>query len=849
MSKPFIFYIHGMTCGGCSGIVEAAIREQYPTQLELFNADVTSPLNPKKTIAIIADTEHKEYQVAWEELKTLIEERGYNCEAFEYVPVEEKEDENKADEQEQSIKPVLADPERSTWQKWLIFAQKFISSHWVLGSLGCISGIALLITMLAAGGLPLAAMIPLAIGSTLLTIGLGVKSYYEAWNKLIYAHSLTMDSLFAISTIAVLVVSIASFFVPWLPMMFDVGLLIYGFRHIGIAIEDSIKEKLQTAKFKDRAPKIVTLLLQGNLIRTPLYQIRSGDAIMINPGEIIAVDGVCLEESFIYDTIISGAILPRLFRPGDKVLAGMRLAENAHSITIKVNKTFKESYLARLDAGIEDSLTKKTPLEMQTQQIIAYFIPTVLVLAATSGVIIGLFFPPALAIQCALSVLVSACPCTLGLIIPLAVKTGIHKAAEHGVQFKKAKIQDPEHIDTVVFDLNGTLTMGIPTVKFCSPLADSGLSPDQLLNLCYSLEKKSLHPIGKAICTYARERGGKKQEVSHLDESHHAGITGTIHDASYTIGSMTLMQSKGISTLVLEDFFDLEAGDSVIYIARDKTLIGYIIITDPLRKDARQTIRNLMAMGKDIHLCTGADETTAARYANALGIANIHAASIATSLEEGDKSKPAYIKWLKEKGNKVAMVGDAANDAQALAASDFGIAVLSHDSDELTQQYAGAIIKSDTLLPIISVFAISQQTVSNIKQNLFLSFSYNFISVLLAGGLLLAVGVIFPPALGVVFMAIQACSIFYNVYLFKHQPLEHLKPESAPQQDSLTLESSIQTINKHMPVNSVTPEQQSDHKPFSQPVKQQLCSGKDYSAIEPIELQTESLDEQRLSLP
>lgn len=816
MSKTYVFYVRGMTCTSCSGMIESYLKSIYSERLEQFSVDVTVP-DPKKTVITLADSEtDNDAQEVWKQLKEHIEDIGYNCEPYEYLPFADQDQSEPVEEPEQPTNII---------QKITAWGEKILSSHWFLGALGCSTGIALLIATLVSGGLPLVAMIPLAGLSVLLTTALGARSYYEAWKKLTVSRGVTMDTLFAISTLTVIGVSIASFFVPWLPMMFEVGLLIYGFRHIGIAIENTIKEKISSAQFQDRAPKIVKLSTKNGITETPLYQIKPDDVIIISPGEIIPVDGICIEESMIYDTIITGAILPRHFRPGDKVLAGMRLAIDAQPLKIHVTKTAKESYLARLDAGIAQSINEKAPLEIKTERILTYFVPTVIALSVISGVIIGTFFTPALAIQCAISVLVSACPCTLGLIIPLAVKTGIHKAAENGVRFKNSKIlQQAEQIDTVVFDLNGTLTQGIPKVKHFSVLAGAGLSENQLLDLCYTLEEKSAHPIGKAIYSYANKNIPHQFIATHLNDSHHAGIEGTINNEHYTIGSLTLMREKGILTGEVEKYPDLEAGDSMVFIAKGNTLIGYIIITDPLRKDALQTVNALMAMGKDVHLCTGADEKTANRYAKALGIKKVHAGCVATTMEQGDKSKTAYIKSLQNKGHKVAMVGDAANDTQAIAASDFGIAVLSTDSDELTEQQAGAIIQSGTLLPIVSAFTISKQTVSNIKQNLILSFSYNLVSVLLAGGLLVSIGFSLPPAIGVIIMAIQACSILLNVYHFKHQPLEHLQDETSKQEETPYSESSsTNIINRNMPQNNAAPKHASTTAP---PPKENLSEYK-----------------------
>jgi Cu2+-exporting ATPase len=481
----------------------------------------------------------------------------------------------------------------------------------------------------------------------------------------------------------------------------------------------------------------------------------------------------------------------------------MRLADNTPPLNIRVLKPAKHSYLARLDEGIAQSIDEKAPLEIKTEQLLTYFIPVIIGLAITSGVLIGLFFPAAIAIQCAISVLVSACPCTLGLIIPLAVKTGIHKGAEHGVQFKNSKIvQEAEQIDTVVFDLNGTLTTGVPIVTHYTVLENAGISPAQFLSLCSALEINSSHPVGQTIHAFSRQKGDREIAASSINNSHHSGIIGRINEKNYAIGSRSLMSEMGISTSAIDEHLALAAGDSLIFLAEEQQLMGYFIISDPLRKDALHTVTTLTTLGKELVLLTGADEETALRYAQHLGIKRVYANAVATSLEQSDRSKPAYIKWLKSLGKKVAMVGDSANDAQAIAASDLGIAILSQNSDELTQQHAGVIIQKDALLPIISTFAISQQTVANIKQNLLFSLSYNLAAVLIAGGLLVAIGFTLNPAVGVALMVLQASLILLNVYRFKKQSLDHLTEETT---DIAELSLSHQVINKHTPLLKARP--------------------------------------------
>ena len=801
MSKPYVFYISGMSCPSCSEGLESYLNKTGISEIQSFYVDFTTQ-DPKKTTIILNHSEPEpsaeHHQEIWRKIKGHIEDSGYNCEDYSYTPniKENAQETATTSELEQNT-----NPQKKSSNTIFDLGKKILASHWFLGASGCISGIALLILSLTMGGLPLIAMIPLASLSIGLTLFLGARSYSEAWKKLVTSQTLTMDTLFAISTISVIVVSLTSFFIPWLPMMFEAGLLIYGFRHIGIAIEETIKEKISSAQFQDRAPKQVRLSLPDGTQDMDLHQIKADDFIVLFPGEIIPIDGICDNESIIYTTIITGAILPRHFRAGEKVLAGMRLTDEVPPLKIRVLRSAKQSYLARLDEGIDQSINEKAPLEIKTGKLLAYFIPAVITLAITSGIIIGIFFPAAIAIQCAISVLVSACPCTLGLIIPLAVKTGIHKAAEHGVQFKNSKVlQEAEQIDTIVFDLNGTLTTGVPIVKRYSVINNTNISPDHFLGLCSALEESSTHPVGKSIHAYCSKNSSRTCSVSRPNDSHHSGIFGCINGKDYIIGSPSLMNEIGISTTSIEANLELEAGDSLVFLAEEKNLIGYIIITDPLRKDAFKTIKTLTDMGKDVHLCTGADEKTALRYAKALGINNIHANAVATDLENGDKSKPAYIKDLQFKGHKVAMVGDAANDAGAIAASDLGIAVLSQDSDELTQQHAGAVIQNGTLLPIISTFAVSQQTVSNIKENLLFSLGYNIAAVLVAGGLLVAVGITLNPAVGVALMAIQASLILLNVYRFKEQPLKQLQETQQPKE---VFGSSHQVMNKYTPAHQL----------------------------------------------
>lgn len=750
MSVIYKFRLPGITCINCIKPVEHTLSLCKRYAIESHRVDSVN-----KTIVITVgghDVQRKEVR---EYLKAVIEDVGVECEDM-----------------------VLEDKPRDFWNA----LGDFFLSHWFQGILGTVAGAMLLALMMVTGSLPLAAIIAIGGFSTLLTLLIGAQSYYHAVHKLFKSGTLTMDTLFAISTITVIVVSLTAFMVPWLPMMFEAGLLVFGFRHIGLAIEKSIKRKMELDKtFQHLLPFEVRIKCGTDAVeQRALGLIAVNDVLLINPDEIIPVDGVALgEDCWVYDTIKTGALLPRRLLKGEQLISGMRLAPNSAPLYLNATATVANSYLARLDNNIEKAHEDKAPVEAVAERVLQYFIPVVLGLALLSGVLIGIFFTPALAIQCVVAVLVSACPCTLGLVVPLAVKIGMQKAAENGVQFKSAKtLQDADSIDAIVFDLNGTLTTGVPAVCRMR-VVQTGMDEATLLAYVAAIEKNSTHAMAKAICD---EATAKKippvllPDNSSFDESNHSGIRARLNDEVWVIGNENLMREDGIDLQGLEDSLELKAGESVVYVARNKQLCGYFVVSDSLRKEAFHTVDALRKLGKTVYMCTGADEKTARRYGNMLGIPNSDIAANCVGMAEkaGDRSKTSYIQELKDQGLRVAFVGDGDNDSLVIANSDFGIAVKSNSGSEITQLQAGAVIQSGSLLPIANAFAVAKQTVDNIKQNLAFSLSYNIAAMLLAGGLLVGLGFVLNPGIGVALMIIQTVLILLNAYRFQVQPLEHL---------------------------------------------------------------------------
>lgn len=669
--------------------------------------------------------------------------------------------------------------------------KKQTKMHRFLGILGTVSGLFLLIISMFAGPLPLFIMIPLALTSGILTLVLGAGSYKRAFIEW-RSRQLSMDSLFAVSTVVVLITSIASFFVPWLPMMLDTGLLIFGFRHLGLWIEGSLINTLQFgSRFIERLPKQIRVKSSdGRVVFKSIHEVSVGDTIEVLAREYVPFDGECINDKVeLYETIITGNPMPREFNKGAQLLSGMEIAEG-NSLQLKVTKSFKNSHLYRLDQRMFDAdFEEKAGYEIIASRVLSYFVPAVFLFAAVSVVAVGYFFPLAIAIRCGISVLVSACPCTLGLVVPLAVMIGKYKAAKNGIEFCSGEqLQRAGEVDCVVFDFNGTLTMGLPKVVRSSVL-NSSLSEAEFFQRVATLEKQSRHPVGSALFDYAKLKGAR-DEVANVERKYF-GVTGQINNKSYLLGSRSMMLNHDVSLCQMNDERVINPGENVVYLACDKLLVGYFVLTTSLRDGAIEAVKLLQKMQIDCYICSGSELETLKQFAEQLSIplANVKASQRGAidseltlnnldDISAGDANyddKSRFIKQLQSAGHRVAMVGDAANDAFAISASDFGIAISNaHGEEKITQQKASAVIKGGSLLPVVNAFVIAKQMKTNIKQNLVMSLSYNMLSECLAAGMLASLGVILNPSVGVALMIVQMCLILWNASRFRRQALVHL---------------------------------------------------------------------------
>lgn len=420
-------------------------------------------------------------------------------------------------------------------------------------------------------------------------------------------------------------------------MMFEAAPLVLGFWHLGEGIEHTLVGKInKKLDVRDCVPPLV--LLKGNPDKEiSVKTLIPNDMIIVKKGQVIPVDGVLTQKALLYTTRIDGSPKLKEFHPGDVVKAGMQLADHIPSLAMQVTKTYQNSYLSLIAENINKANDEKAPIEMFADKVLKYFIPGLIAVALLSGIVIGSLFNPALAIQCVVSVLVSACPCALSLITPMAVKIGMKKASENGIHFNNGKaLQAAADIDTVVFDLNGTLTQGKMVVKSLHITDKKYLRPIALL------ESQSDHPVAKIIKSYIEQQdtaSTEPLEITSIDKSHHSGMKGIVNGEAFMIGNKDMLAANGI-TSIDKPYDNPEKGS--VYIVRGTTVIGQIALIDPLREDAIATVKQLKRLGKSVHICTGADQATAEKYATLLGIPkdNICANTVGAVTQKGKYPKP-----------------------------------------------------------------------------------------------------------------------------------------------------------------------------------------------------------------
>jgi P-type Cu+ transporter len=506
------------------------------------------------------------------------------------------------------------------------------------------------------------------------------------------------------------------------------------------------------------APKTARRLLDdGSEEDVELDQVQVGDRLRVRPGEKVPVDGNVIEgRSSVDESMLTGEPMPVEKSKGDKVI-GATINGNG-ALVISAEKIGSNTVLAQIVQLVAQAQRSRAPMQRMADKVSFWFVLVVLAIAIATLLVWGLFGPEpswTYAVVNAVSVLIIACPCALGLATPMSIMVATGRAAQVGVLFKDAEaIERLRTIDTLIVDKTGTLTEGKPA--FREMQAVEGVSAEEVLRLAASLDQGSEHPLAHAIVAEAKRRDQELTAASEFQSVSGFGVRGQVDGHELALGNDALMADVGadISSLIQDSERLRKEGASVMFLAIDGRAAGLLAVADPIKDSTRSAINALKAAGLRIVMASGDGKTTATAVARQLGIDEVHG-------EVRPKDKSDLVASLKAQGRRVAMAGDGINDAPALAAADVGIA-MGTGTDVAMSSAQVTLIKGD-LRGILRALEISEATVTNMKQNLVFAFAYNALGVPLAAGVLYPVfGWLLSPMIAALAMSMSSVSVVSN---------------------------------------------------------------------------------------
>ena len=488
-----------------------------------------------------------------------------------------------------------------------------------------------------------------------------------------------------------------------------------------------------------------------------LDQVQVGDVLRVKPGGKIPVDGtIASGHSNIDESMITGEPTPAEKADGDRVTAGT--VNQTGSFLMRADKVGADTLLSQIVRMVSDASRTRAPIQKLADQVSAWFVPAVIAIAVVAFIVWAEFGPPpslAHGLVIAVSVLIIACPCALGLATPISITVGIGRGAQEGVLIKDAEaLELMEKVNAIVIDKTGTLTEGRPQVQ--RVIGTAGFTSIEVLAYCAALEKLSEHPLAQAITTYATEQAAPVLTVSDFNSLTGKGVRGQIQGKSVALGNLALMQLAGADiapvAAVVADF--RATGETVMFLAIDARLAGFVGVADPIKPTTRQAIIDLKESGVHIVMVTGDNAATAAAVARQVGIEDVKA-------EVPPEDKYRQVQDLQRAGRIVAMAGDGINDAPALAQANVGIAM--GTGTDIAMNSARIVLVKGDLAGIARARILSQKTMRNIRQNLFFAFIYNFIGIPVAAGVLYPTfGVVLSPMIASAAMALSSVSVITN---------------------------------------------------------------------------------------
>ncbi|PDT89297.1 copper-translocating P-type ATPase [Bradyrhizobium sp. Y36] len=595
--------------------------------------------------------------------------------------------------------------------------------------------------------------------------------FVRGWQSLL-TRNLNMFTLIAMGTGVAYVYSLAGTLVPQLfPATFrgHEGAVAVYFEAAAVITVLVLLGQVLELRARDATSGAIKALLQlaprtarrvdadGSEHEVEIDTLHAGDSLRVRPGEKVPVDGVILEgRSSLDESLVTGESMPVTKEIGAKVIAGT--LNQSGSFIMRAEKVGRETLLSQIVQMVADAQRSRAPIQRLADQVAGWFVPTVIAVAVVAFAAWAWFGPePRLAfgLVAAVSVLIIACPCALGLATPMSIMVGVGRGAQGGVLIKNAEaLERMEKIDTLVVDKTGTLTEGKPKVVAIVPA--SGFAEDDILRLAASVERASEHPLADAIVRAAKEKQLILGQVEQFDSPTGKGVIGKAEGKTIVLGNAKYLTSIGVDTNALDTEAERLRGDgaTVINMAVDGRLAGLFAIADPVKASTPEALKALAAEGIKVIMLTGDNRTTAEAVARRLGIADVEA-------EVLPDQKSAVVTKLQKAGRIVAMAGDGVNDAPALAAAEVGIAM--GTGTDVAMESAGVTLLKGDLIGIVRARKLSQATMSNIRQNLFFAFIYNAAGIPIAAGILYPTfGVLLSPIIAAAAMALSSVSVVGN---------------------------------------------------------------------------------------
>ena len=729
--KKVLLKIEGMTCSACSSGLEKYLNKQDG----IIAASVNLIMNN-------ASIEYDDTKLTLEQVEKFVDKAGFSSAGIDNLEKEEKKKSN---------------------EKYKLIGISVISILILYISMSHMVGLPV-IPFLDMMAHPINYAISLLI-LTIIVLLMGIDILKNGYKNLVHKTP-NMDTLVTIGVMASFIYSIygtvmilkgKTIYVE--SLYYESAAIVIFFIKIGKYVESKNKDKTKEAlqQLMSITPNHAIIIRDGKEETVTLDEIQKGDIVICKPGEKIAVDGEVVEgTTHINESFITGESVPVKREKGSKVIAGSINYEG--TIKYKAEKIGKESTVSEIVRLVVEATNTKAPIAKVADTISGYFVPIIIAIAMIAFIVWFLITKNvAIAINILVTILVVACPCSLGLATPLAIVIASGNASKKGILVKTSEALENAHkVKTICFDKTGTLTKGELTISKIYNY--SNLSENEIIKLVASIENKSEHPIARAIVNEAKNKKIDLEEITEFKAIPGYGVSAIIKEKKYLIGNKKLMTENNITISQEQDELDLVSnGNSILFIAENQNLIALIGVKDVLKDESIDIVKKLQKRNIEVVMLTGDNEKTAKAIAKQIGVDKV----IANVLP---KQKAEEIKKLKEKG-LVVMCGDGINDSVSLVTADIGVSVSS--GTDIAMDSSNVVLMNDNLEKIEDLLSISQKTIRNIKQNLFWAFFYNICMIPIACGILEPLGIVMNPMIAAFAMTISSLTVILNALRLK----------------------------------------------------------------------------------